>query len=820
MKTGDDNSDESGILELARAVASGEEIGWNAAERSSPDAQRPLVKQLRVISRLAAAHRKEQLFSREVENDTRSFDSGSTPESWGSLEILERIGEGAFGEVYRARDLHLDRHVALKFFHPSKLSPSVLTSDIIEEGRLLARVHHPNVVTVYGADHLDGRVGIWMEIVEGSNLEEILADLGPLSAEDAMLIGRDLCRGLGALHESGVIHRDIKARNVMRDESGRVVLMDLGVSCEVDRQIPVMQYGTPLYAAPETLLKNESTRRSDFYSVGVLLYHLVTGEYPIYGITLADIYNAHRSHHYRFLHEVQPDLPQTFIRIVEQAMAPHPGHRFATAKQFEQALSWALGEIGQESTTKSSDLPSIAVLPFDDLSAQKDQDYMCEGLAEALINALVKTEGIKVAAHTSTSRLKQADLDIRQIGTRLKVKTVLEGSVRKSENRIRITARLSNVSDGFPYWSEMYDGEMEDIFAVQENIARAIVENLLVELLADHKGRLVKQYTDDIQAYNLYMQGRYFWNRRFEGLMHKAIGFYQQAIARDSDYALPYIGIADCFNFLSFFGFVPPTEGFPKAKAAALKALSLDDSLGKAYASLGWVSTFHDWDFVAAEQQFRKAIEINPQSALTRWWYCWYLCVMGRWDEALTEARLTAVLDPFVPVHLAGEGVVLFGARRHDEAINLFMRCLEMDPDAIMINIWLGHAFSEAGQYSEAVKYLEWALQQNEDFTYPIYLLGRSYALSGDREKAFGTIARLESLAAKKYVPPCSFAVIYLALGMIDKALDHLEEAYRVRDVWLVWANVLQLFDRARSEPRFIALLKRIGLPEVAAESP
>jgi len=499
-------------------------------------------------------------------------------------------------------------------------------------------------------------------------------------------------------------------------------------------------------------------------------------------------------------------------------MAPNPEHRFATVEQLEQAFSWALGELGQENATKNSDLPTIAVLPFDDLSPQKDQDFMCEGLAEALINALVKTEGIKVAAHTSTSRLKKADLDIRQIGTRLKVKTMLEGSVRKSENQLRITARLSNVADGFPYWSEMYDGGMEDIFAVQENIAQAIVENLKVKLRADQEGRLVKQYTDDVHAFNLYMQGRYFWGRRYEGLMHEAIGFYQQAIARDSDYALPYIGIADCFTFLSQFGFVPPAEGFPKAKAAALKALALDDSLGEAYASLGWVSTIHDWDFVAAEQQFRKAIEINPQSAFARWWYCWYLCVMGRHDEALTEARLTAVLDPFVPVHLAGEGVVLLVARRYDEAISSLMRCIEMDPDAIMINIWLGHAYSGSGQYSEAVKYLEWTLQQNEDFTYPIYLLGRSYALSGDREKAFGTIARLESLAAKKYVPPCSFAVIYLALGMIDKALDYLEEAYRVRDFWLVWANVFELFDRARSEPRFQALIKKIGFPDSTVE--
>jgi serine/threonine protein kinase/tetratricopeptide (TPR) repeat protein len=814
VKSSTNSEAESSLFAIADAINNGLEVDWDSAESSAPRSQRPLVHLLREVSRVASAYKEIPQSTPEALGERDTLASNHSPTKWGSLEIITRIGAGAFGEVYRARDQRLDRHVALKLFHLHGTSRSQITSDVIEEGRLLARVHHPNVVTVHGADHIDGRVGIWMEIIEGATLEEILAEQGPLSAEDAMVIGRDLCRGLVALHESGVIHRDIKSRNVMRETSGRVVLMDLGVSCDVDREMPVKQYGTPLYAAPEVLLKNQCTLQSDIYSVGVLLYHLVTGDYPISGLTLRNICNAHQDHRYRSLREVLPELPDTFIRIVEQAMAPNPVHRFETAVELEQALSWALGEITQEAITRSTDLPSIAVLPFDDFSPNRDQEYICEGLAEALVNALLKTGGIKVAAHTSASRLKRTDLDILEIGKRLRVKTVLEGSVYSAQDRLRITARLSSATDGFLHWSETYDCGTEDIFAVQESIAQAIVENLIVELLSDQEGELVQPHTSDIQAYNLYMQGRYFWHRRDEGLMHKAIGFYQQATARDPDYAPAHAGIANCLNILSYHGFLAPLEGFPMAKAAANKALALDDSLSEAYASLGWISTFHDWDFVAAEKHFKKAIELNPRWALARLWYSLFLGAMGRFDEALTEARLVAALDPFVPVHLAAEGLILYFARRFDEAISSLLKSVERDPASVYNTMWLGVVSAEGGQYEEGVKYLERASQVNEEYAFPFSHLGWAYAQMGEREKALDLIARLESLAARAYVPPTAIILIYIALGEIDKAFDHFEEAFRVRDAFLVWTKVAPSIDPVRPDPRFQALIEKMGFPE------
>jgi len=812
LKAGTDNNDESGLLELADAINNGVAIDWDAVEASSALAQRFVVHELKAISRISAAYREVPRTAQAPDGDPGARDSDSPPATWGSLEIIEKIGEGAFGEVFRARDSRLDREVALKLCHPERLSPSRQTAGVIEEGRLLARVHHHNVVAIHGAEQHEGLIGIWMEFIDGSTLAEILSERGTLSPEEAMVIGRDLCRALAALHQSDVVHRDIKPRNVMREEGGRIVLMDFGVSCEIDRQVSVSQYGTPLYAAPEVLLRNESTYQSDIYSVGVLLFHMVTGHYPVSGRTLQEICEAHQAHQVQLLRDLRPDLPRVFIRIVEQALAVDPARRFATAGQLEQALISALGEGSQASDLPTSDLPSIAVLPFKDLSPQKDQDYFCEGLAEELINALAKIKSMKVAARTSAFQFKDKDQDIRQIGAKLNVGNVLEGSVRKSDGRLRIMAQLINVADGFHVWSEQYDRGLKDIFSIQDEISLAIVETLKVELLGAEKAQLVVKHTVDQQAFDLYLQGRYFWNRRYEGGLKKAIEYFQQAIAKDPDYALAYVGIADSLNLLAYYGYMPPRDGFPKAKAAAHKALELDDTLGEAHASLGWIATFFDWDFPGAEKEFQRAISLSPQYATTRQWYALLLAALGRFDEALAEVRLGQKLDPHSLAIYSVEGVVLNFMRRPDEAIENYYQTLEMDPSFLMAHIWLGQAFLQIGRYSESLEHLQKAMKISGGFPFALGVLGETYGISGRKEEALEVIARFEALAEETYVSPLYWSLPYIALGMKDEAFELLEKGMEVRDSFLVWLKAAPDLHRLRGDPRYTELIRRVGL--------
>jgi len=529
---------------------------------------------------------------------------------------------------------------------------------------------------------------------------------------------------------------------------------------------------------------------------------------------LQEVCEAHQTHRVRLLRDLRPDLPRAFVSIVEQALASDPAQRFATAGQFEQALINVLGDRPQAGDPQSSDLPSIAVLPFKDLSLQKDQDYFCEGLAEELINALAKLKSLNVAARTSAFQFKGKDQDIRQIGAQLNVDSVLEGSVRKSDGRLRIMAQLINVADGFHVWSGQYDRGLKDIFSIQDEISLAIVETLKVELLGEEKAQLVGKYTVDQQAFDLYLQGRYFWNRRYEGGLQKAIEYFQQAIAIDPDYALAYVGIADSLNLLAYYGFIPPKDGFPKAKAAAHRALELDDTLGEAHASLGWVATFFDWDFPAAEKEFQRAILLSPEYATTRQWYALLLAALGRLDEALAEARLGKELDPHSLAIYAIEGVILVFAGRLDEGIENYYQTLEMDPNFLLPHIWLGEAFLQLGKYEESLEHLQKAMEISGGFPFALGVLGANYGISGRKEEALEVIARFEALAEEMYVSPMYWSLPYIALGMKDEAFGLLAKAMEVRDSFLVWLNTAAEFDNVRSDPRFVELLKKVGLEE------
>ena len=674
-------NEDSTIWAAAEAVLTGRVGDWDVAMDETPPEQRSLMRELGLIAEVVAAHEERQC---EPRGPGRTAAGGAAGDIWGPLVILEKIGAGAFGDVYRAREPRLDRQVALKFFRPHRLSLSQLTSDVIEEGRLLARVRHPNVVTVHGAKHLDGQFGIWMEFVEGSTLEEIVAEQGPLSATEAMAIGRDLCGALTALHEAGILHRDIKARNVMREESGRVVLMDLGISCEIDREIPIRQYGTPLYAAPEVLLENSSSRQGDIYSLGVLLYFLVSGRYPVTGATLADIHAAHEAGRIESLAAVRPDLPDGFLRVVEKALAVNRYERFTTAAELEQALADTMKVDGQ-------------------------------------------------GGHEPGAG-------------------------------------------------------------------------------ADQISRLARSQTDDQQAQNHYLLGRHYWSLRAKGGLPRALECFRQAVARDQEFALAHLGIAQCLSLISYWQYMRPRDGFAQMRSAAERALAIDPDLGEAHGSIGCVCMCHDWDAVVAERAFERAVQLDPQSIFTRTWYALLLSSEGRHDDALAEVRARRELDPASLV-IAIEAIVLSHAGRLEEALEIFRLGLETDPESLPHHNHMGLALLLAGELEDAETCLRRAvdLSKGED-AWSVGTLAELLAWLDRRDEAHELIAHLEALAQRRYVSFFCRMMPWIPLDRYDKWSPLLEKAIEERDPYLIWMRTLGDRVPGLMVPRYAERLRSAGL--------
>ncbi|HLG13403.1 MAG TPA: winged helix-turn-helix domain-containing protein [Blastocatellia bacterium] len=455
---------------------------------------------------------------------------------------------------------------------------------------------------------------------------------------------------------------------------------------------------------------------------------------------------------------------------------------------------------------------AIAVLPFVNLSAEPENEYLCDGLAEELINGLTKVRELRVVAHSSSFSFKGQSVDAREIGWKLNVGWVVEGSVRKVASRVRISAQLINAADGYHLWSEQYDRQMEDLFAIQDEISLAILERLKVKLLGREKASLVKRYTEDLEAYHLYLKGRYFWHRRYEGFMQKAQESFQQAIERDPLYAPAYTGLADTYNSLGVWGFMAPGDVFPRARAMAHKALEIDDTLGEAHASSAFVNLFYDWDWAAAERGFKRASELSPGYALSHLWYAHYLSLVGRFDEAIGEAKQAQFFDPLSPIINANVGWTYYLIREYGRAIEELRKTLHLDPHCGMAHLYMGYTYAQAGRYEEAIEALQRAIDTTERMSWTAESLGYVYGLAGKRERAEKILHESETLSKERYVPSSALALIYLGLGEHDKVFEWLDRAYDERDALLPWLSQMPEFDAVRSDPRFRDLLRRMWL--------
>ncbi|MFQ5641986.1 MAG: protein kinase, partial [bacterium] len=515
-------------------------------------------------------------------------------------KIVQKLGGGGMGIVYKAEDTKLKRTVALKFLPQDLTRDQEAKERFLHEAQAASALDYPNICTIYEIDETeDGQMFICMAYYEGATLK-LLIDNCQLTIYQSIEIAIQVAQGLAKAHEQGIIHRDIKPANIMVTRDGVVKIVDFGLAklagvTQITRTGTTM--GTVAYMSPEQTRGETVDQRTDIWSLGAVLYEMLTAQLPFRG-------DYEQAVVYSILNEEPEPLAELGIKvsakleqIVAKALAKSPDRRYQKMKEMLTDLRVLKKESEAESTkevlTKKKPALSIAVLPFVDMSSQKDQEYFCDGMAEELIDAMTKIEGLQVVSRSSAFQFKGESPDIRKVGEKLNVNHVLEGSVRKAGNRLRITAQLINVEDGYHLWSEKYDREMEDVFAIQDDIARTIVSTLKIKLVGEQEAPLVKRHTDNLEAYNLYLKGRYFWNKRHEGGMQQAMEYFNQALEKDPAHALAYSGLADCFIILGFYTYLPPKEAFSKAKALAQKALEIDDTLGEAHTSLGFVR----WDY-------------------------------------------------------------------------------------------------------------------------------------------------------------------------------------------------------------------------------
>jgi len=470
------------------------------------------------------------------------------------------------------------------------------------------------------------------------------------------------------------------------------------------------------------------------------------------------------------------------------------------------------GEVAISPPATGKPEKSIVVLPFVNISPEEGQDYFCDGLSEEIINALSHIRELRVVARTSAFAFKGKEIDIREVGEKLNVSAVLEGSVRKSGERLRIIAQLVNVQDGYHIWSGRFDREMKDIFDIQEEISLTIVDHLKLKLLTSEKERILKRPTDDHEAYDCYLKGRYFWYRRYERGMQRGLQYFQQAIEKDPGYALAHVGIADTFGSLGLFSFMPPNQAYSRAKAAAKKALEIAPELAEAYASLGWIAMWYDWDWPAAERQFLKAIQMKPENDNAHIWYGLCLTIVGRFDESIREMQKARELAPIEPVNPTLLGWALYMARRFDESIGVLRKVIESDPEFSIAYWYLAGSYYANERWGEGIAAIQKFVELSAGSVIALSALGYGYGSAGMKDEAFKILERLDGLSKDRYVGSLWRAVVWMGLGEKKETLENLEKAYLEKESILACIKVWPAFDCVRSEPRFQAVLKKMNL--------
>jgi len=744
----------------------------------------------------------------------------------GRYRVLDELGRGGMGRVYKVLDREISESIALKVLVPAFSADEKMVERFRNELKLARRISHKNVCRIFDLGNCEGIYYITMEFVPGDNLKSIVQMMGPLAPPRALAVAGQVCDGLAEAHRLGVVHRDLKSSNIMIDREGSARIMDFGIASAAetkgltDRGALV---GTPEYMAPEQIEGKDVDRRADIYSLGIILFEMATGRVPFEGKTPLSVALQHKSARPPDPRDLNSQTPGGLVGIIGRCLEKDPAARFQRIEELAAELhgvAEGLTDVGgsrpQPATAGLTPggtriLNTIAVLPFADLSPQKDQEYFCEGLAEELITALAKVRHLEVAAKSSAFSAEFRTMDVREIGRRLGVSAVLEGSVRKVENKLRITAQLVNVATGYQIWSEKYERTLEDVFAIQDEITLAIVDRLKVKLLGGEKDAILKRHTDNPEAYNLYLMGRFFWNKRTAEGMKRGLECFVRAIQIDPSFAKAYAGIADCYSIIAYY-YMPPRPTLMKAREAAAKALELDATLAEAHTSMAFVKQKLERDWAAAEQEYRQAMELDPDYMWAPHWYSLYLAVMGRHQESFVQIKRALEIEPTSAQVAMVHGMLFYLARFYDRAVEELGRALDLEPQHVLATFYLGLAHLESGRHEEALALVTRAAELTGNVPFFVQGIGYVHATAGRRDLAEGILAKINEMMAKAYFSPVFMALIHFRLDEADRGFEWLDTALADGDHWLDYIKVFPGFDTVRTDPRYAALLEKLRL--------
>ena len=737
--------------------------------------------------------------------------------SLGDAYAIEReLGGGGMSRVFVAEETRLRRKVVVKVL-PPEFAGAISVERFTREIQVAARLQHPHIVPLLSAGEAAGVPYYTMPLVQGESLRARLSRDAHLTPVEAVRVAFEVADALGYAHSQGVVHRDIKPENILLS-GGHALVVDFGIAKALDASKTSagdsitqtgLSIGTPVYMSPEQAAGDSGIdERSDINSLGAVLYEMLSGKPPFTGATAAAVLVKRFTEKPTALRTVDATIPSGVERVVERAMMTAPDDRYRTAGDFLAALRGS----DRDDVRPTPSEKSIAVLPFANMSADPESEYFSDGMTEEIINALVQLPGLRVAARTSAFAFKGKNIDIGEIGKALKVSTILEGSVRRAGKKLRITAQLINVSDGFHIWSDKYDRDMEDIFAVQDEISRAIADQLKIRLVgAAAEESLVRPATENLEAYDLYLKGRYFWEKRGSHL-RTAMEYFTRAAEADPTYALPYAGLADGESALAVYGYIDAAESHARIRANAYRALELDDTIAESHAAVALYATWFAWDMPVSERAFKRAIEIKPSWGTPYVYYAQALAGMGRDDEARAMVMRACEAEPLTPlIHAVGSISYSFTGEPLG-AMRIAERAIELDSNFGASHWAAGWAHASAGRFDDAVRALERAVELLPGSSFVSALLAVNYALAGREADARALDAKLGAGAAVIG----SRGLVWWLLGDVDHALDLLDRGAQARTAALAMFGRTPGLGTLAASPRWHALLRKHGHEEIA----